>query len=111
VRIDGKWIAGWHFNSAIYRISSTYHRLLQLITNSSGDIIQLIAKAKTQYINWAGVEWSEADVRKVQREVNKLKHQIEGVYFKRNVTFQQALDSVANLLDLMESWSKANHTT
>src|SRR5690348_15911882 len=26
VRIDGVWIAGFHFNSALYRIAAVYHR-------------------------------------------------------------------------------------
>src|SRR6266436_3805112 len=30
VRIDGKWIAGWHFNSALFRIAAVYHRLLKV---------------------------------------------------------------------------------
>ena len=42
VRVDGKWIAGFHFNSALYRISATYHRTLKLVIGKDGDIGTLL---------------------------------------------------------------------
>jgi hypothetical protein len=42
VRVDGKWIAGFQFNSALYRISATYHRTLKLVIGKDGDIGTLL---------------------------------------------------------------------
>lgn len=33
VRLDGKWMAGFHFNSALLRLSAVYHRILRVLTN------------------------------------------------------------------------------
>ena len=30
IRLDGKWMSGFHFNSALFRISSVYHRSLKI---------------------------------------------------------------------------------
>lgn len=32
IRLDGKWMAGFHFNSGILRLSAVYHRALRVIT-------------------------------------------------------------------------------
>src|SRR6059036_133007 len=32
VRDDGKWMAGFHFNSAMFRMSAVYHRVLKTVT-------------------------------------------------------------------------------
>ena len=34
VRIDGVWMAGFHFNSALYRIAAVYHRALKLVASN-----------------------------------------------------------------------------
>jgi len=49
VRVDGKWIAGFHFNSALYRISATYHRTLKLVIGKDGDIGTLRPNAEELY--------------------------------------------------------------
>lgn len=33
IRLDGKLMAGFHFNSAILRLSAVYHRILRVLTN------------------------------------------------------------------------------
>src|SRR5437588_12691736 len=35
VRLDGKWMAGFHFNSALLRLSAVYHRSLIVVTNDN----------------------------------------------------------------------------
>src|SRR6266852_8279589 len=32
IRVSGKWIAGWYFNSALFRIAAVYHRLLKVVS-------------------------------------------------------------------------------
>jgi hypothetical protein len=31
LRFDGKWMAGFHFNSALFRIAAVYHRILKIV--------------------------------------------------------------------------------
>jgi hypothetical protein len=44
VRIDGKWIAGWHFNSALFRIAAVYHRLLKLTSGQPATRIEITTR-------------------------------------------------------------------
>src|SRR5678815_1814452 len=34
IRLDGKWMAGFHFNSALFRIAAVYHRLLKIVVDN-----------------------------------------------------------------------------
>lgn len=97
VRVDGKWIAGWHFNSALFRIAAVYHRLLKLI---SGDpttrefVPSLRPKAEELYRERRGADWSYKNADSIHAEVNTLKHTPQGVYDRRNATFHEAVAGV-----------------
>lgn len=113
VRTDGKWIAGWHFNSALFRIAAVYHRLLKLIDNNPANkeyISTLLPKAKTQYKQLKGVDWSSVRTEAIHNEVNTLKHTTQGIYSARKATFEDAINSINDLLDLFETCSKASQT-
>ncbi|MCD9186863.1 MAG: hypothetical protein LUM44_10540 [Pyrinomonadaceae bacterium] len=113
VRIEGAWIAGWHFNSSLFRIAAIYHRLLKLIEGSTSKDYKdkLLKNVKKSYKNWTGEDWSKINTEAIHEEVNTLKHGIQGLYFARNVTFQHALTSISDLLKLIEAWSNANHNS
>jgi hypothetical protein len=49
--------------------------------------------------------WSSGNVRKVYREVNKLKHKRKALLERRNVAYEDALAAVGELLDLIEAWT------
>jgi hypothetical protein len=108
VRIDGKWIAGWHFNSALFRIAAVYHRLLKLTDGNLANreyVPTLLPKVKTRYKELKGVDWSSVRTHSIHEEVNTLKHTPQGVHSARKATFEDALISISELLDLFETWS------
>lgn len=108
IRIDGKWIAGWHFNSALFRIAAVYHRLLKVMIGEPSTkeyIPALLPKAQAFYQQWRGASWSNAHAHAIHVEVNTLKHTPQGVHLSRTATFEDALASIGELLDLIEAWS------
>jgi hypothetical protein len=113
IRIDGKWIAGWHFNSALHRISSVYHRILKIIVDdkdnkSVSDLFHLVDKKHNE---WTGKDWLSKNTRRIYAQVNKFKHNSEGIFLKRTATRQDAKYSINELLNLIEKWSNLIQTT
>lgn len=109
VRIDGKWIAGWHFNSALFRIAAVYHRLSKLVlgTPATKDYMPtLLPKVKSLYRQCTNAEWSCKRVGAIHDEVNTLKHTPQGVHSTRYATFDDALTAVGELVELIETWNK-----
>lgn len=110
VRIDGKWIAGWHFNSALFRIAAVYHRLLKVCAGDPATkdyVPTLLPKVEAFYQEWKMVKWSNDHVRAIHDEVNALKHTPQGVHSARTATFDDALASIGELVDLVAAWSSA----
>jgi hypothetical protein len=111
VRIDGKWIAGWHFNSALFRISAVYHRLLKISAGQPATrdpVGKLLPQVEALYQKWTNTQWSSDRVHAIHKEVNELKHTTQGVHSARTATFDDALTSLGELVDLVEAWSSAS---
>jgi hypothetical protein len=108
VRTDGKWIAGWHFNSALYRIAAVYHRLLKVVWGQPAthdNIPTLRPKIEDLYRQWTKIDWSSSCVHAIHTQVNTLKHTPKGIYSSRTATFEDAITSIDELLNLVEAWS------
>ncbi|OFW29374.1 MAG: hypothetical protein A3G76_05685 [Acidobacteria bacterium RIFCSPLOWO2_12_FULL_65_11] len=98
LRLDGKWMAGFHFNSGILRLSAVYHRVLRVITadHQKGHMVADLLP-KLSYT------WSRVNIAKVHVEVNKLKHDSGGLGKGLDAKFGQALGAVDELLKLVEA--------
>jgi hypothetical protein len=108
VRTDGKWMAGFHFNSALFRIAAAYHRGLKVVLGdpkSREFAPALQPKAAALYRTWRSSDWQSRSNEAVYREVNDLKHTPQGVYEGRTVQFKEAVEAVEELLDLIETWA------
>lgn len=103
IKTDGLWIAGFYFNSALFRTAAVYHRTLKVVTGTDGYVPALQPTALARYPGW-----DSAQLLKVHREVNELKHEPHGVYHGRSVTYEEALTAACDLLDLIEAWA-ASH--
>ena len=102
IRLDGKWMSGFHFNSALFRISAVYHRSLKIATarlTGQEKVRGLVerVKADPQYKTWKNVS-----AQAVHVEVTDMKHQPEGLHDKRKVTPSQACYACEEILDLLE---------
>jgi hypothetical protein len=104
VRTDGAWIAGFHLNSALYRISAVRDRVLQVVTKRKNG--KLAEHASALFLSWTGDSWSYARLDLVRKEVNRLKHNPGGVVSTREVGPAIAGSAMEELLDLVEAWSK-----
>lgn len=107
VRIDGKWIAGWHFNGVLFRIAAVFHRLLKLTEGDPASreyVPSLLPKAKARYKQSTGVDWSCDRTYAIHVEVNTLKHTPQALYSARKAKFDDALESINELLSLFETW-------
>lgn len=105
LRLEGKWIAGWHFNSALFRVAAVYHRLLKVLTGRTGNRPDLQREAERLYRSWTSSSWSNGNVEAVYKQVNTLKHDSAGVYHARDVTFAQGVSAVSEVLALLEAWA------
>jgi hypothetical protein len=103
LKTDGLWIAGFYFNNALFRTAAVYHRMLKVITGANGYVPALLPTARTRYPNWDSTQLS-----KVHSQVNELKHNPQGVYHGRTVTYEEALTAACDLLDFIEAWAAAN---
>jgi hypothetical protein len=107
VRIDGKWAAGFYFNGALFRMAAVYHRLLKVILDkpeSREYVGDLRKQAASQYQRWTEAEWESLKVVAIHDEVNTLKHTASGVYASRHTTFDDAVGSLTELLELADQW-------
>jgi len=56
VRIDGKWIAGFYFNNALFRTAAIYHRVLKIVVGEKAYVSVLVPKAKALYLQWTNTK-------------------------------------------------------
>lgn len=109
IRTDGQWMAGFHFNSALFRIAAAYHRALKVVLaepQSRDFALTLQPRAAALYRQWNAKDWSSGRNEDVYKEVNHLKHTPKGVYKGRLVQFKDAMDAIEELLELIESWTR-----
>jgi hypothetical protein len=113
IRLSGTWMAGYHFNSAIFRLSSVYNRSLKVVTGqidkqggigNRDDPNSLISLAKDIYKKWTSNEWKDENIGNVHDRVNELKHKTVGFYWSRNVSETEAVRALEELLILLEAW-------
>jgi hypothetical protein len=104
VRVDGPWMAGFHFNSALLRLAAVYHRGLKILTGAVGYVNPLLKKLDPLYRGWTGKSWSNSNIDRLHHEVNDLKHTPQGLFGGRNVAYAVAVEAVDELLQLFEAW-------
>jgi hypothetical protein len=101
-------MAGFHFNGALFRIAAAYHRGLKVVLGepkSRKYAPALQSNAAALYRAWKSSDWQSRSNEAVYQEVNGLKHTPQGIYEGRTVHFNQAVEAVEELLNLIESWA------
>ena len=100
-------MVGFHFNGALFRIAAAYHRVMKVVLGepkSKEYAPALQPRAAAPYRTWKSRDWESRSNQAVYKEVNDLKHTPQGVYEGRKVQFNEAVEAVEELLDLIESW-------
>lgn len=100
IRLSGKWIAGFYFNNALFRIAAVYHRVLKIIVGGNDHVPVLVPKARRLF-----AQWTNSKLAIIHREVNDLKHTPRGVHDQRMVTYDDAVAAAGELLSLIEQWA------
>jgi hypothetical protein len=95
VRKDGNWMAGFHFNSAMFRISAVLDRLPKALGGHAG--------ATNRYQKKTGKPWQNKEAHEIRQEVNRLKHKASGVFGKRRSALAAAIIAVDQLVHLAEA--------
>lgn len=106
VKTNGKWIAGFYFNNALFRMAAVYHRILQIVVGHDAKLDKLRRTAQSLYPHWTC-----SKLGLVNSQVNELKHDPKGVYAERSVGYLDAVAAAGELLDLIEAWTSANTPT
>lgn len=96
VRTEGNWMAGFHFNNALFRISALLDRLPKALAGSH-------KKAANMYLAKTGHIWDHTNADAVRVEVNRIKHDAQGAFSSRKEGMQKALSAVTELLELGET--------
>lgn len=99
VRTDGKWIAGFYFNDALFRTAAVYHRVLKIVVGKNAYVPVLLPEAKNLFPHWKS---DKLDI--VHSQVNELKHKPCGVHDLRVAGYDDVFAAVDELLALIEAW-------
>jgi hypothetical protein len=95
VRKDGNWMAGFHFNNALFRISAVFDRLPKAVRGHDA--------ATKAYLKRKGHTWQNKEAQDIRNEVNDIKHKASGVFRRRRRVLEDATRAVEQLLDLAET--------
>lgn len=95
-RTDGKWMAGFHFNNAMFRISAVFDRLPKALARGQ-------VSAASAYEKKTGRSWRKTHAHAIREQVNKLKHMKDGLYKGRRAALRAAVAATQELLELAET--------
>jgi len=107
IRTSGNWLAGFHFNSALFRIAATYHRGLKVVSQREKSDLKKAALLKL--VKPAFPNWEHGYLDDIWDEVNHLKHAAGGVFNSRTIKREGANAAIAELLHLFNLWVDADH--
>ncbi len=88
----GRWISGYYFNSALMRLGAAREQTRGLLA--------FLDKRCKQRGKMPTLKSTEID--HVHREVNTLKHSLQGLHGGRLVTFWQAVEAMEELVSVLE---------
>jgi hypothetical protein len=91
------WVCGYYVNSAMLRIAACYDRIPKMILKKkkgkAHQLMQAICTDPSSYANW----------KAVYEEVNKLKHEAEGLASGRHVSKDEVMRALKEIVSLLET--------
>jgi hypothetical protein len=100
---SGNWMAGFHFNSAMFRISAVFDRLPKSLASCKYGEACCQHGAAARYQKAKGKAWQMQQLHDIRKEVNAIKHEAIGVYRGRKANLNAALAAVNQILELAEA--------
>lgn len=102
VRITGAWMAGYHFNSALFQTSAVYRRILKTIDRRDASLKILLPLRQAAYAQKANLDWPNTNIEQVRAQVSYPEHDADGTYHARRVSYEQEVSPAEELIDLLE---------
>lgn len=100
LRVEGKWLAGFYFNSALVRLAAAFDRTVRL--KATRKKIKVKKRPVWNLLLDLGLQrFSKGKLARVYREVNPLKHAPEGLATGRRITMTDATQAFDEMLDLL----------
>jgi PHD/YefM family antitoxin component YafN of YafNO toxin-antitoxin module len=109
VRTDGKWAAGYYFNSGVLRIDAVCHRGAETVASPRKGFDNLRKPISDWFQSTQDAPWAAAALQKIGCEARALKHRTDAVIPKRNARFADAVDAIGELIVLFEAFQNATH--
>jgi hypothetical protein len=106
---DRKWIAGYYFNDAIYRIAAVYDVSLRILTDGKERNNEVLAKAavKTGVLKDRDID----KLKPIYKDVNKLKHDLEkALPYQKTKSIVPVIKAYEQLCELVEKASRVKKT-
>jgi hypothetical protein len=106
LRIDGAWVAGFYFNSALVRIAAVFDRVVRRQAAAKG-LHRAPHRGRPpsvrELLRRLGLgRFTSGTLANVYDEVNRLKHHAAGLARRRHVTMANATAAFEQMLDLLE---------
>lgn len=95
-------MAGFHFNSGMFRISAVFARLVIRFGAHKKEQFAR-SRAANAFQQKTGTAWVDGDAHAIRDEVNTLKHEVGGVFKGRAADMSTALSALDQLLRLAEA--------
>lgn len=102
---SGNWMAGFHFNSAMFRISAVFDRLPKSLAGCKHGEACCEHGVAAKYRKAKGKVWQNQYLHGIRKEVNAIKHDAIGVYKGRRADLNAALAAVEEVIELAEALS------
>jgi hypothetical protein len=102
IRVEGKWLAGFYFNSALARIAAAFERAVRhkakrkKIGTGVQSVWGLLGALQLRH-------FERGNLALVYGEVNPLKHEAAGLAKGRRVSLADAIAAFGEMLDLLET--------
>ena len=100
---SGNWMAGFHFNSAMFRVSAVFDRLPKSLAGCKHGEACCEHGAAARYQKAKGKAWQMQQLHDIRKEVNAIKHEAIGVYRGRKANLNAGLSAVNQILELTET--------
>jgi hypothetical protein len=94
LRTDGRWLAGFYFNSALARTAATFERFI--------GVARAARRGKDRDAEERRIRQQCPHAVRVANEVNKLKHHRPGVASGRDVKAEDAVAALREVVELAE---------
>jgi hypothetical protein len=106
LRIEGKWAAGLHFNSALVRMDAAHERVEALAGMKQKPTMKTRPSVEKEP-SWCADKQTHKQLIKIYKQVGRLKHKEEAIASGRIVLFADAVEAFGELVALFESIAAA----